>query len=101
MKVGLFLDTFYPMVDGVIKVVDNYATRLAKKGEVVLFCPGVKGYDEAEDKKYPYEIVRCHSLPLGGLDYSLPSPVSCMPNSTGSPSSPPCTRSTGRISPAN
>ena len=72
MKVGLFLDTFYPMVDGVIKVVDNYATRLAKKGEVVLFCPGVKGYDEAEDKKYPYEIVRCHSLPLGGLDYSLP-----------------------------
>ena len=72
MKVGLFLDTFYPMVDGVIKVVDNYATRLAKKGEVVLFSPGVKGYDEAEDKKYPYEIVRCHSLPLGGLDYSLP-----------------------------
>ena len=75
MKVGLFLDTFYPMVDGVIKVVDNYATRLAKKGEVVLFCPGVKGYDEAEDKKYPYEIVRCTSLPVPGVDYSLPLPL--------------------------
>jgi len=72
MKVGLFIDTFYPMVDGVIKVVDNYATRLAKKCEVVVFCPSVKGYDEAEDKKYPYEIVRCQSLPLGKLDYSLP-----------------------------
>lgn len=75
MKVGLFLDTFYPMVDGVIKVVDNYATRLAKKGEVVLFCPSVKGYDPAEDKKYPYEIVRCSSLPIPWVDYSLPIPL--------------------------
>ena len=72
MKVGLFIDTFYPMVDGVIKVVDNYASRLAKKCEVAVFCPGVKDYDEAEDKKYPYQIIRCASLPLGKMDYSLP-----------------------------
>ncbi len=75
MKVGLFLDTFYPMVDGVIKVVDNYATRLAKKGEVVLFCPAVKGYDPSEDKKFPYEIIRCTALPIPGVDYSLPLPM--------------------------
>ena len=31
-KVGLFIDTWYPMVDGVIKVVDNYARRLVKVG---------------------------------------------------------------------
>ena len=30
MKVGLFIDTWYPMVDGVIKVVDNYARRLVQ-----------------------------------------------------------------------
>ena len=27
-KVGLFIDTWYPMVDGVIKVVDNYARMI-------------------------------------------------------------------------
>lgn len=75
MKVGLFIDTFYPMVDGVIKVVDNYARRLAKKCEVAVFCPDIKGYDNAEDKKYPYEIVRCSSLPIPGVDYSLPLPL--------------------------
>ena len=68
MKVGMFVDTFYPMVDGVIKVVDNYASRLANKCEVVVFCPYVKGYDKEEDKKYPYEIVRCSSLPIPGVD---------------------------------
>ena len=75
MKVGLFIDTFYPMVDGVIKVVDNYARRLAKKCEVAVFCPDTKGYDKTEDKQYPYEIVRCSSLPIPGVDYSLPIPL--------------------------
>ncbi len=75
MKVGLFIDTFYPMVDGVIKVVDNYARRLAKKCEVAVFCPDIKGYDKTEDAKYPYKIVRCSSLPIPGADYSLPLPL--------------------------
>ena len=75
MKVGLFIDTFYPMVDGVIKVVDNYARRLAKKCEVAVFCPDTKGDDKTEDKQYPYEIVRCSSLPIPGVDYSLPIPL--------------------------
>lgn len=30
MKVSLFIDTWYPMVDGVIKVVDKYARRLVQ-----------------------------------------------------------------------
>ncbi len=72
MKVGLYIDTFYPMVDGVVKVVDNYATRLAKMCEVVVFCPSVKGYDESEDNKYPYEIVRCMSIASKNMDYVLP-----------------------------
>lgn len=75
MKVGLFIDTFYPMVDGVIKVVDNYARRLANKCEVAVFCPAVKGYNPAEDKNYPYEIIRCTALSLPGVDYSLPLPL--------------------------
>ena len=75
MKVGLFIDTFYPMVDGVVKVVDNYARRLAKKCEVAVFCPAVKGYNPEQDKEFPYQIVRCTSLSVPGQDYSLPLPL--------------------------
>ena len=41
ITIGLFIDTFFPMVDGVITVVDNYAKRLAKKADVVVFAPKV------------------------------------------------------------
>ncbi|MBQ7709286.1 MAG: glycosyltransferase [Bacteroidales bacterium] len=75
MKVGLFIDTWYPMVDGVIKVVDNYARRLQQYCEVVVFCPETRGYSEEEDAKLPYKVTRCHSLPLIGNDYDIPTPV--------------------------
>lgn len=73
LKIGLFLDTFYPMVDGVIVVVDNYARRLAKIADVTVFVPsGRKKYD---DSKLPYKVVRCRSrLPLLFIDYDLPLP---------------------------
>ena len=74
-KVGLFIDTWYPMVDGVIKVVDNYARRLVQYCDVVVFCPETRGYSKAEDKKMPYKVVRCNSLPLLHYDYDMPTPV--------------------------
>ena len=73
MKVGLFIDTWYPMVDGVIKVVDNYARRLTKYCDVVVFCPEAKGYDKTGDAALPYEVVRCAALPIPTLDYTLPT----------------------------
>ena len=72
-KVGLFIDTWYPMVDGVIKVVDNYARRLTQYCDVVVFCPETRGFSKEEDKKMPYEIVRCGSVPLIGNDYDIPT----------------------------
>lgn len=74
-KVGLFIDTWYPMVDGVIKVVDNYARRLTQYCEVVVFCPETRGYSKKEDAKLPYKVVRCNSLPILGYDYDIPMPV--------------------------
>ena len=68
MKVGLFIDTWYPMVDGVIKVVDNYARRLVKYCEVVVFCPDA-GH---APKALPYKVDQCFSLPVPNMDYSLP-----------------------------
>ena len=74
-KVGLFIDTWYPMVDGVIKVVDNYARRLQKYCEVVVFCPETRGATKAMDEALPYKVVRCNSLPLINSDYDIPTPV--------------------------
>ena len=75
MKVGLFIDTWYPMVDGVIKVVDNYARRLVQYCEVVVFCPETRGFSKDDDAKLPYKVVRCASLPLIKSDYDIPTPV--------------------------
>ena len=74
-RVGLFIDTWYPMVDGVIKVVDNYARRLVNYCEVVVFCPETRGFSKEEDDKLPYKVVRCHSVPIIGYDYDLPTPA--------------------------
>ena len=74
-KIGLFIDTWYPMVDGVIKVVDNYARRLVSYCEVVVFCPETRGFNREDDEKLPYKVVRCHSLPIIGYDYDLPAPA--------------------------
>lgn len=73
IKVGLFLDTYFPMVDGVINVVHNYASRLAADGDfdVTVFVPehGKKYEDD-----FPYKIVRCKSMRFFIIDYSLPTP---------------------------
>jgi len=68
MKVGLFIDTWYPMVDGVIKVVDNYARRLINYCDVVVFCPDTGKVEKA----LPYQVEQCSSLPFLTNDYSVP-----------------------------
>lgn len=74
ITIGLFIDTFFPMIDGVVMVVDNYAKRLINYANVIVFapeCPGIK-YD---DSKFAYKVVRCKSLKLPIIDYSLPIPL--------------------------
>ena len=75
LKIGLFIDTFFPMVDGVIMVVDNYARRLSKFCDVTVFAP--KGRKEYDDSTLPYKVVRCNKrMILPFLDYDLPLPKS-------------------------
>ena len=73
LTIGLFIDTFYPMVDGVITVVDNYARTLSKMTNVIVFAPEFhkKKFD---DSKLPYKVVRCKSMKAPVIDYSLPIP---------------------------
>lgn len=71
--IGLFCDAFFPMTDGVIMVVDNYARRLLKYANVIVFVPqGEKDYD---DSQLPYKVVRCNSVKIPFLDYNLPLPL--------------------------
>ncbi|MCF0177017.1 MAG: glycosyltransferase [Bacteroidales bacterium] len=81
MRVALFIDTFYPMLDGVYKVVDNYARRLNNKcEELTVYCPHYNGWSEEDDKReFPYPIVRCGSVPLPNVDYSIPLPMLDIP----------------------
>lgn len=68
--IGLFIDTFFPMIDGVVMVVDNYARRLMKYANVIVFAPGSSNTDST----LPYMVVRCSSIKLPIVDYSLPIP---------------------------
>lgn len=73
LKIGMFIDTFFPMIDGVIIVVDNYAKRLSKFADVTVFCPAPRK-GKYDDSKFEYKVVRCKSSKLLDLDYDLPLP---------------------------
>lgn len=73
LKIGLFVDAFLPMIDGVTVVVDNYARRLMEYGEVTVFCP------QPREKNYqdhaPYRIVRSKKMMIPFTDYDLSTPL--------------------------
>ena len=73
ITIGLFIDTFFPVVDGVATVVDNYAKRLVKYANVIVFAPEYPGI-KYDDSKFNYKVIRCKSFKMPILDYSLPTP---------------------------
>ena len=72
LNIGLFIDIFFPMVDGIVMVVDNYARRLAKDHNVTVFT--IKPRKPYDDSKLPYKVVRCPMLPMHMMDYDCPLP---------------------------
>ena len=72
IKVALFIDTFFPMIDGVIMVVDNYARLLSDKAEVMVFCP--KAEKDYKDE-FVYKVSRCKKMKIFFLDYDLALPT--------------------------
>lgn len=73
ITVGLFNDSFFPLADGVIMVVDNYARILSNFCNVIVFVPNYL-FSKFDDTTLPYKVVRCYSLDVPFLDYSLPIP---------------------------
>lgn len=72
LNIGIFIDTFFPMVDGVVSVVDNYARLLSEKANVTVFT--IKTKKQFDDSTLPYKVVRCKSVRVLNLDYSLGTP---------------------------
>ena len=72
ITIGLFNDAFYPAVDGVVSVVDNYARNLSKKANVIVFVPDYK--KDYDDSIYPYKVVRVKSLKIPTVEYTFATP---------------------------
>jgi 1,2-diacylglycerol 3-alpha-glucosyltransferase len=72
MRIGLCIDAFYPMMDGVIKVVDEYAKRLAKHHEVFVICP--KASDKNYKDDFSYTVIRVVKIKILTTDYDFALP---------------------------
>lgn len=70
---GQFCDAYFPVVDGVIMVVKNYAEILHKKyGTCMVVAPAAKNYED----KDAFEMVRVKSIPIPTrypYRYAMPS----------------------------
>ncbi len=71
-RVALFIDIFYPNIDGVIKTVDSYAREInAAGGYACVFCPkSVRRYTD----KFPYDVVRTPAFGIKKMNVSAGLP---------------------------
>lgn len=73
LSIGIFVDAFFPMIDGVIIAVDNYAKELSKENDVVVFTTKANVKNYQIDR--PYKIVRCHKTKVPFTEYELSLPL--------------------------
>lgn len=69
LKIAMFMDSWYPDVNGVILVMDNLLKNMHKCAEVTLVVPKMeKDYD---DSIYPFKVIRVDSIQLPLANYKL------------------------------
>lgn len=73
-KIAIFCDNFYPNVDGVVKVINNYGKVLSKNNDVALIVPD---YKDGYNIEHEYKVVRKKAIPIKLRDYILPLPLHC------------------------
>jgi len=69
LKIGMFMDAWYPDINGVIVVMDNLMKNMKDYAEVTLVVP--KNGGEKDDKNYFVNIIRVNSIPLLNTGYRL------------------------------
>lgn len=73
-KLVYFIDNYFPMVDGVVKVVNNYGKILAKDNDTTVIVPD---YRDGYTKEHEYHLIRKSSHLLRWHDFILPLPKRC------------------------
>lgn len=71
LKIGLFIDNFFPAIDGVVIAVDNLAKELSKDNDVVVVIPSPKNYKKISK---PYKIKRIIGSNIPFTEYQLVTP---------------------------
>lgn len=69
LKIGIFMDSFYPNLDGVVLVIDNLAKCLSKYNDVTVVVPWTETYKD--DNTYPYKIIRVKSHKFLNTEYKF------------------------------
>ena len=72
LNIGIFMDDYYPNINGVILVIDNLARELSKDNDVTVVVPSTKS--KVDDVKKPYNIVRIKSIPVFTTEYNIGIP---------------------------
>ena len=72
LKIGLFMDDFYPSVNGVVLVIDNYAKKLLKYADVTVVVP-ITASEYVDN--FPYKVIRVKSFKMHVIDYSFAKPL--------------------------
>ena len=73
-KIAFFCDNFYPNIDGVVKVVNNYGKVLSKDNECAVIAPD---YRDGYNVDHEYKLIRKKSLLIKFHDYIMPLPKRC------------------------
>ena len=74
LRIGIFVDNYFPKIDGVVMVIDNYARLLSKYAVVYVIAPNYSQL-KFSDLKYPYHIIRVNSINVPFIGYNLASPM--------------------------
>ena len=69
IKIGMFLDSWYPNVDGVVIVVNNLLNNISEYADVTLVIPKME--KNIDDSIYPFKVIRIDSLKVPTTDYRL------------------------------
>lgn len=70
LHIGIFVDAFFPVVDGVVRCVDNYARELLEFADVTVITTGDPTKKYVDD--FPYEVLRSKCFSVKIIDYSVP-----------------------------
>lgn len=73
LTIGLFIDAFYPMIDGVVLVVDQYAKQLSKTANVIVFAPSSRNSHFHDNQ--PYHVIRSRHVRVPFTNYDLSVPI--------------------------